>query len=309
MSMPTSRQGADDYQAILRRRSVRRYDKTPLDEAALTAVQDTVSKATPLIPANRLDVTIRDDVVRRDLAMLFGAYGRLITPQHALVPTMRGESHVLTDLGYRVEQIVVRMTVLGIGTCYIGTLPTEERARAILDVPPDARIGALVVFGRPAEAAGGRAYNRLIRSVLGRNREPDLGRFFFQDSLTSPAQPPESLRPVILAAARAPSACNAQPWRFLWRDGRLWLFVTRNNPKYGHGASEQYCLYDAGIGMANITLAMHTWSLAGEWQPVDPGDATVPPHPVDLHPIAMLRITEASGSAREPSREATATDG
>jgi nitroreductase len=275
------------YQAILARRSVRRYSEMGLDAAILAQVQAITAAARPLIPANRLVVTRRDDMVRQDLVTLLGAYGRLISPPHALVPWLHGDAHLLTDLGYRVEQIVVRLTALGVGTCYIGTLPKEEQVRATLGLPEGARIGALVVFGRPAKSVGGRAFNNLIRSTLGRNKEPELERIFFQDRLDNPTCPPDALRPLILAAERAPSACNAQPWRFLWRDDRLTLFVTRDNPKYGSGPSEQYCLYDAGIAMANVALAMEAHSMAGGWQLVEP-NTDVPPHPDDLQPIASL---------------------
>jgi nitroreductase len=275
------------YQALLARRSVRRYSETGLNATTLAQVQAIAAAARPLIPANRLVVTRRDDMVRQDLVTLLGAYGRLISPPHALVPWLQGDAHLLTDLGYRVEQIVVRLTALGVGTCYIGTLPREEQVRATLGLPEGARIGALVLFGRPAASVGGRAFNNLIRSALGRNKEPELERIFFQDRLDNPTRPPDALCPLMLAAERAPSACNAQPWRFLWRDGRLTLFVTRDNPKYGSGPGEQYCLYDAGIAMANVALAMEAHNMMGGWQLVEP-DAVIPPHPDDLHPIASL---------------------
>ena len=309
--MPTPSAGVDLYRAILARRSVRRYDQEPLDQATLAEVQEIAAGPMPLIPDNRMDVTLRDDVVRRDIVALLGAYGRLITPPHALVPYIRGSplspasgtfrpprgqgggtSHLLEDLGYRVEQIAVGLAALGIGSCYLGTLPREEKARALLGVPADARIGALLAFGRPAETAGGRALNGVVRSVLGRDQHPALERFFFRDSLDNPSQPPAALDRLVAAAAHAPSACNAQPWRFLWRDGQLWLFVTRNNRKYGGGASEQYCLYDGGIAMANISLAAQASGIPAEWQMVETADANIPPHPTELHPIARLVMSE-----------------
>ena len=277
-------------QAMLARRSVRRYSREPLDDATLVKVREIAASPKPLIPDNRLEVGMRDDVVRRDLVVLLGAYGRLITPPHALVPHICGASHPLVDLGYRVEQMVVRMTALGVGTCYVGTLPREEQARTTLGIPADARIGALLVFGRASQTAGGRAINSLVRSAAGGGREPDLARWFFRKSFDNPSPPPDSLRPFILAAACAPSACNAQPWRFLWQGDRLWLFVTRNNPKYRGAHSEQYCLYDGGIAMANVSLAMEALGITGAWQLVEANDAAVPAHPANLHPVARLSI-------------------
>jgi len=287
--MSASREAADLYAAILSRRSVRRYAQEPLDSETLAQVQHLAESARPLVPTNHMIVGRRDDLIRQDLVTLLGGYGRLITPPHALAPYIVGDRYLLTDLGYRVEQVVVRMTALGIGSCYIGALPKEEEIRRRLDIPSGGRIGAFVVFGRPAESLTGQSFNRLLRTALGRTREPELSRFFFQDSPDNPAQPPEALRPLILAAARAPSACNAQPWRFLWHADRLVLFVTRNNPKYGDGRSEEYCLYDGGIAMANMMLAMEAQGMTGQWQLLEPDDWAVPTHPSDWFPLASLR--------------------
>ncbi|MCS7259307.1 MAG: nitroreductase family protein [Anaerolineae bacterium] len=277
------------YQAILVRRSVRRYDSQPLDEATLEQVRALAHNVQPLVPANYFSVRLHSEGVRQDLVTLLGAYGRLITSPHALVPYLQGTVHPLTDLGYRVEQIVVRLTALGIATCYIGTLPHEERARDLLGLPSDARIGALVVFGRAAETMGGRALDGLVRCVLGRAKPPVLERFFFLERADCPAQPPASLRPLIEAAVRAPSACNAQPWRFLWHDRYLSLFVLRHNPRYGPGAAQRYNLYDGGIVMANITLAMEALGMQGRWQLLSE-ETLVPPHPPAWLPLAQLSL-------------------
>ncbi|PWH13685.1 MAG: hypothetical protein DDG58_13475 [Ardenticatenia bacterium] len=287
MANPTDVRDPSLYRAIMARRSVRRYDAQPLDEATLEQVLALAEDVQSLVPANRFTVRLRSDVVRQDLVTLLGAYGRLITPPHALVPYLQGTVHPLTDLGYRVEQVVVRLTALGIATCYIGTLPHEEQARNLLELPADARIGALVVFGRAAETAGGRALDGLVRSMVGRTKPPVVERFFFLERVDHPAQPPTQLRPLIEAAIRAPSACNVQPWRFLWHDNCLTLFVLRHNPRYGPGAAQQYNLYDGGIVMANITLAMEALGMYGRWQLLY-DDVVVPPYPPAWLPLAQL---------------------
>ncbi len=88
-------------------------------------------------------------------------------------------------------------------------------------------------------------------------------RIFFRDTFDTPAAPHPELEPFIEAARNAPSAVNAQPWRFLWHGEQLHLFVKRNNPKYGNGASTQYKLFDGGICMGNVTLALEALSTGG----------------------------------------------
>lgn len=283
----------DLYQAILSRRSVRRYEKGPLEEAKLARVREIISGVKPLIPENRFEVLMRDEVIGEDLATVLGGYGRVYTPPHSLAPYMLGKEHVLEDLGYRTEQIAVRLTALCIGSCYIGALKREDEVRVRFDLPKGARIGAFLVFGRPAAAVGGQTVNTLLRRGLGGHKRLPVERLFFQDTFDNPAVPSSKISPFIEAARSAPSGVNAQPWRFLWRDGRLHIFVTRNNPKYTRAGSQEYRLYDGGICMANVTLALEALGMEGQWIMFARTDTDIPDHPADLHPLATLMLREA----------------
>jgi hypothetical protein len=278
------------YRALLARRSVRRYRERRLNETELAQVHQIIERIEPLVPENTLHVLARDDMLRDEsLVAGMGAYGRLVTPPHALVPYLLGEHHPLVDLGYRVEQIVVHMTVLHIATCYIGTLRREANNRGLLGLPAHSRCAALLVFGFPATAAHDFAIDSLIRAIGRCDTRMPVHRIFFEDSFDNPASPPAVLSPLITAARLAPSAVNAQPWRFLWRQGEFSLFVRRHNPKYGRSAGQAYRFYDAGICMANIKLAMQALKMRGDWILFDQDGQDIPMHPAELQPIARLR--------------------
>ena len=276
------------YQAILARRSVRRYEKRPLDKSTLAQVREIVSGVLPLIPENRFEALMKDVAPGEDLVAALGGYGRIVTPPHYLVPYMIGSNHLLTDLGYRVEQLAVRLTALGIGSCYIGSLGREEAVRAWFGLPKEARIGAFLVFGRPSTAVGGRLFNTLIRTAAGATNKLPAERISFHDTFDAPAAPSAELAPLIEAARNAPSAVNAQPWRFLWHEQRLYFFVKRSNPRYSGGPRVEYRLYDGGICMANVALALEALGLAGHWQMLSEDEPHLPPHPSHLQPLAKL---------------------
>ena len=275
------------------RRSVRRYDRQPLDPGTLAQVREIVAGVEPLVPENRFEALVRDELLDEDLAAVVGAYGRFVTPPHALAPYVLGQAHALADLGYRVEQIVVRLARLGVGSCYIGALRREGDARRRLDLPDGARIGALLIFGWPATAVGGRTLNALVRVVTGCSQRLPVERLFFVGSFDHPATPSRELSPLIEAARHAPSAVNAQPWRFLWRDERLHLFVTRDNPRYRLAGNEAYRLHDGGICMANVRLAMEALGVGGRWVVYQGTEPDVPAHPPDLQPLARLDLAGA----------------
>lgn len=278
------------YQAILARRSVRRYEKSPLDKDLLAQIQGIVSTAKPLIPDNHFEVLMEDVSPGEDLVATLGGYGRILSPPHYLVPYIVGGEHSLEDLGYRVEQVAVRLTSLGIGSCYIGCLGREAAVRTRFGLPDDARIGAFLIFGWPSGALGDRAFNTVMRTFAGATNKLPVARIFFEDTFDTPADPPTWLAPLGEAARNAPSAVNAQPWRFLWRDERLYLFVKRHNPRYGSGATAEYRLYDGGICMANVALAMEALEMEGCWQMLTGREDYLPEHPASLQPLAVLSI-------------------
>jgi nitroreductase len=276
------------YQAILRRRSVRRYDKSPLDTDTLQRVKDLVGSVKPLTPGNQWQVRYQDDLAREDLSALLGAYGAILTPPHVLVPYLLGEHHPLTDLGYRAERLAVGLTALGLGSCFVGTLSREPQLRERLDLPPGAQIGALLVYGRETTSGVGKGVNRAFRTLVGAAAKLSMDRLCFLETFDQPGAPPEAFLPLVEAGRHAPSADNAQPWRFLWRAGALHVFVNRRNLRYGPEAYQAYRLYDGGICLGNIALALEALGMAGEWQLYAPDAADAPPHPASLEPLARL---------------------
>jgi nitroreductase len=282
------------YNTIHARHSVRRFDRRRLDDETLAQVRQIISAVKPLVRENEFQANLVDVTPGTDLARSLGGYGRIVNPPHYLVPYVLGRRHPLVDAGFRVEQISVYLAALGIGSCFIGALTREEEVRTLYNLPEGARIGAFLVLGRPSQALGGRATNRLLRLVAGATEKLPPRGVFFEGSFDNPVTPPQPVAPLIEAARQAPSAVNAQPWRFLWLDGKLFLFVTRNNRRYGSGIGEHYCFHDAGAAMANVALAMEALGLSGRWRMPQNTKPKVPKHPPDLSPIATLILEQSS---------------
>lgn len=278
------------YQAMMNWRSVRRYDQQPLPERILDKIQAETRKVEGLVTQNRFTVLLRDVVTGDDLVAALGAYGRMLSPPHFMVPYIVGETHLLTDLAYRTQQVVVKMASKGIGSCYIGSLGRETTIRARLVLRRQARIGAVVIFGYPAKALPGRAINTAMRRAMGSNHREPLDELFFENNFRRPKAPPEHLRPLLEAGRRAPSALNVQPCRYLWRRKTLYLFVNTKNAKYGKGVKQNYRLFDAGICMANISLALQAMSVPAQWTLLDDPNRQAPKHPETLEPIASLDL-------------------
>ncbi|MBM3190833.1 MAG: hypothetical protein FJZ90_19195 [Chloroflexi bacterium] len=279
------------YDAILARRSVRRYDPTPLDEAARGRIGAIIAQVKPLVPEHIFDVLQRDVAPDSDTMVALGGYGLIAQPPHCLVPYMPDSPHALVDLGYRVEQIAVRMVPLGVGSCFVGVLKDEAAAAAAFGLPPGTRVGAYLLYGRPSQGLVARALGRAARAAIGARNKLPPERIFFWERFDEPGSPQGELAPLVEAARNAPSADNAQPWRLLWRDRTLYLFVRRHSWRYGSGKQQLYRFYDGGTCMANISLAMEAVDMRGKWALYRGVEEDVPSHPEDLEPLARLTIS------------------
>ena len=281
----------DLYQAILNRHSVRRYRNAPLDRQTLDQIDDIVAHITPLIPQNRFVVMRRDVLTGEDLIAVMGGYGRILSPPHYLTAYIVGEQYPLIDLGYRMEQIAIQLVQLSISMCFIGSLGRETDVRIRFRLLRNARTAAFLIFGYPTKSAAGRTINAVLRRRQHSNIKLAVDRIFYNETFENLQTPPEHIAKLIEAGRLAPSANNAQPWRFLWRNEHLYLYIREKNPRYGNNASHQhYRFFDAGTCMGNITLAMKSLGVGGHWSLLTEDDPGIPQHSPTLRPIAKLTL-------------------
>jgi len=280
------------YQTILSRRSVRKY-RPDIEAQVLGQVQQACDVPYGLLPENEFSITLQALQPDRDLASLLGAYGRLVAPPYVVVPAISGSHNLLIDLGYRSEQIVIALTQLGLGTCFVGTLMHDDEARRLFSIQSNQQHAAVIAFGYPAETLSGVVHNRIIRALAGANNKLAADQLYYDDLDEAPVQPPPSWAPLIEAARSAPSAVNTQPWRFLGRGNHLYLFAIRHSPRYGRGPGAGYKFFDCGVCLANIHLAMRALDLPGSSRLCSEPDESLPAYPNQFQPIAEVILGES----------------
>jgi hypothetical protein len=280
----------DLYQAIVSRHSTRRFRDEALSDEILRQIDDIAAHVQPLTKENRFRVMRRDVLSGEDLVAAMGGYGRLISPPHFLMGYIIGERAPLVDLGYRMEQIAVRLAQIGINSCFIGSLGRETDVRVRFHLNREARTGAFLIFGYPAESVTGRTLNAVIRTAARATRKQTAGNVFHDGSFDQPCTPPKELSKIVEAGCQAPSANNTQPCRLLWHDETMYLFVKKENARYGKAVTQDYRYFDAGAYMANITMAMEAQDLLGEWELLKTSNLGIPDHPKTLEALAKLRL-------------------
>ena len=117
----------------------------------------------------------------------------------------------LFDYAYVLENIVLYLTAMGIGTCWLGGRFKKQEAMSHLALAEDEIVPAITPIGYPAENP--RMKERMVRTLLkARNRKP-AEQLFFYESFDQPLGARAGAFQQALHYVRiGPSAQNKQPW-------------------------------------------------------------------------------------------------
>lgn len=249
----------DILAAIHQRVSVRSYTDHPVDQALLERLLDFADRAEPLTETPpRIALVSGIERVKRVLTFMVGSYGLVQSAPHLLVGILPQESDMARiDMGFVLEQVILEATQLGLGSCWItGTYDAEEAGDAA-ELEPGEVAAAVCALGHPTEEGYGRLHNTIIRRLAGGHRRKALHEIVFSQRWGEPWSPEDAdpaLATMLEHARLAPSAHNAQPWRFIVAGDRISLTVVK--PMF----------IDAGIVMSHVTLAAPAAGCPGAWE-------------------------------------------
>lgn len=278
------------YNAILERYSVRKYQPQSLSAELTAEVSHIIDTITPL-PGSSLpqfyQITAYANGI--DRLVMQGPHGQLINAPHVVLPIMANPPSNELATGFAAQQFCVRCYQLGIGTCYIGTAGREQGIASHFHLPEGSKMGAAVVYGLPVEKET-RTLANYLRKPGYRTRRKPLEEILSIDTFHQSGEAPEFLKDILLAAQRSPSATNAQPWHLLLKD--QWLYLYANPavyPKILHESSRlTYALFDAGILMANVSLAYEAMDTFRTWEICLNCRHEFPAAPQGILPVAKI---------------------
>lgn len=149
------------------------------------------------------------------------------------------------SLGFRMEQVVLKATSMGLGTCWIAATFKGTTFADVATFPADTPLKIVMPVGYPAEKKS--LKERLMRAAIGSARRKPMVDLFIVDKESKYYGPLEMMR-------LAPSSTNSQPWR-AHVDGDTVYFYYVNKS----GAS----VLDLGIGLSHFYLAAKARGIEG----------------------------------------------
>lgn len=241
----------DLYRAVKRRRSIRNYPNEVLSKEKFEKIRQLLE--TP--PVFQEEFSIGSRVIRDghafqgSLSGIIADYGKVEAP-HYLVLTTGDRPGSYVEIGYRYEFVVLALTAMGIGTCWIGKGFTDDELKGYVDLPPGQSCRALIAFGPVPEKELG---------IIEEPKRKELDTFLVDDGTS---ELDEDTIKIIDALRRAPSSINSQPWRVLVREGLLHLYIKSRTfiTKKLLTSLSLMNRIDAGIGLSHLEVAgKHFW--------------------------------------------------
>jgi hypothetical protein len=152
-------------------------------------------------------------------------------------------------IGYYGERIILLATQLGLGTCWVGG--TFDRSIGDIHLQSDEFLSGVITIGNVEEDKSWK--ERLISKLTHRNTKA------IEEMMKAEGEVPEWFLDGMRAVQKAPSAVNAQPVIFTYRQGIVSAYVARE--KYG------YEKIDLGIAKLHFEIGAG----GGSWELKDRG--------------------------------------
>lgn len=217
--------------AIVARRSVRSYTGEPLRESVFDGLVEFVSEIKPLHDNIPVDIEIYS---REDFANDFSRAALYRANDFVVIRSAKTAKGYLQNAGFIGEQIILWLTHIGIGSCWVG-MAKQKKHPARGELP----YVVAIEFGR--------ADNTPFR------RKPeDSPRMRLHEVMLNRISRPAFLK-VLDAGRLAPSVLNWQPVRYFSVDDNL--YICRKPPPMKSKKLDEMQQIDVGAAMANMFVA------------------------------------------------------
>jgi nitroreductase len=210
----------------------------------------------------------------------FGTYGFIQGAQNFIVGATKTSQFDLENFGYILEKIILYVTNLGLGTCWVGGTLRRSKFAAQINLEDDEAVPAITPVGYASKSRS--RVDRLTRWVARSKKRHPWERIFFEGASTHPLprkRTNQYERPLEMVRI-APSASNRQPWRIIKETGihTYHFFILRKRSWYSRFLSwPDFPRMDLGIAICHFNLAAQELELLGDWQIITP-DFPVPSH-------------------------------
>lgn len=204
-----------------------------------------------------------------------GTYGVIKGANNYIGATVEQGELALEALGYEFEKLVLYLTSLGLGTCWLGGTFDRSSFANALEVNEKELFPIISPFGYPGDKK--RFADSLVRKIAKSDQRKSWNEIFFDKEInTSLTKENAGAYASVLEMVRlAPSASNKQPWRIV-QDGKLYHFYEEKAKGYSDRFNYDIQAIDIGIAACHFHLAALEKDLKGEFKKLEVPSITTP---------------------------------
>ena len=182
---------------IRKRKSIRKYERTPLDDATLANVRERIVNLVPLYP----DIKYTIDIANKTKGLLAQGSGA----SSFLVFRSEESPDAYVNVGFIGQQMDLYFSANGLGSCWLGMAKPNDKSGLPYVIS--------MAFGKPAEPLHRQSVSDFKRKPLSEISEGADER--------------------LEAARLAPSGMNAQGWFFVAKDGIIRCYRKKSGLAHG----------------------------------------------------------------------------
>ncbi|MDY0313647.1 MAG: nitroreductase family protein [Bacteroidales bacterium] len=257
-------------EAINLRRSIRNYSKKQLDSKLIEKINSFL-KAPNIGPFGNKPrfILIEKPEARKQEKVRLGTYGFIDNAAYFIGGCIEKFEFSEVDYAYSLQRIIIELTRLNLGTCWIGGSFNRKDYQKLLKTQENEVIPCITPLGYKASKKSLR--ERLGLVLTDGSLRKDFNTLFFENDFESPLifNPNESYHLALEAVRKAPSAVNKQPWRVLKIENKYHFYLKRDSV-VGKTKTSDLQKVDMGIALANFKLALEELNIQGKWHIADP---------------------------------------
>lgn len=227
----------------MERRSVRSFNsKEPMTEKEAEILRAAITDAKSPF-GGKVSLELKQFDI--DGAFKPSTYGMITGASwYFLMGTDNAEESQLS-LGFKMEQVVLKATSMGLGTCWIAATFKGTTFADAAEFPSDTPLQVVMPVGYPADKKS--IKEKLIRATMGSAKRKSMADLFIVDERSEYYKPLEMMR-------LAPSSTNSQPWRAEVDGDTVYFYYEKKS---------EASIIDLGIGLSHFYLAAKDSGIEG----------------------------------------------
>jgi hypothetical protein len=251
---------------IRRRRSVRTYVPHDLAPGVKENIESYLVSVRAPFPGRFYFKLLDKPGLARTAGTKLGTYGMIAGARYFIAAAAPKTDPPLIALGYALEDVVLFLTSLGLGTCWLAATFSRSAFSRAVGLRDDEILPIVTPVGAPSTVIR-TPIDILIKPFPNRKHRLASDRLFFKDDFTQPLSTEAAgpFAPALEAVRLAPSASNKQPWRVL-ADSRGFHFYLRHDPGYARLFPYDIQKIDLGIALCHFGLTAAETGLPGGWR-------------------------------------------